>query len=121
MEITKSSRIIIKEIMYSLSIATTSFQGDDGITAQLLHCFQSYLLSDFSDRSTIQYILYYFNIFLQNFLLLHIKQKRFYKTFDRFYKISDIVYNVHNFATQPIMHIKCVYNSISLQDFNIIL
>ena len=29
--------------MYSLSIAVTSFLGDDGITAQLLHCFKSYL------------------------------------------------------------------------------
>lgn len=43
MEITKSNRIIIKQIMYSLSIAITSFLGDDGITAQLLHCFKSYL------------------------------------------------------------------------------
>lgn len=43
MEITKSNRIIIKQIMYSLSIAVTSFLGDDGITAQLLHCFKSYL------------------------------------------------------------------------------
>jgi len=65
MEITKSNIIIINEIMYSLSIATTSFQGDDSITAQLLHCFQSYLLSDFSNKDIIQHILYYFNIFLQ--------------------------------------------------------
>ena len=43
MEITKSNRTIIKQIMYSLSIAVTSFLGDDGITAQLLHCFKSYL------------------------------------------------------------------------------
>ena len=50
MEITKSNRIIINEIMYSLSTAITSFHGDDSITAQLLHCFQSYLLSDFSDK-----------------------------------------------------------------------
>ncbi len=50
MEITKSNRIIINEIMYSLSIAITPFQGDDSITAQLLHCFQSYLLSDFSNK-----------------------------------------------------------------------
>ncbi len=53
MEITKSNIIIINEIMYSLSIATTSFQGDDSITAQLLHCFQSYLLSDFSNKDII--------------------------------------------------------------------
>lgn len=44
MEITKSNRTIIKQIMYSLSIAVTSFLGDDGITAQLLHCFKSYLI-----------------------------------------------------------------------------
>ena len=51
MEITKSNRIIINEIMYSLSIAITSFLGDDGITAQLLHCFPSYLFHRiFSDR-----------------------------------------------------------------------
>ena len=37
MEITKSNKIIINDIMYSLSIAITSFRGDDGITAQLLH------------------------------------------------------------------------------------
>ena len=42
MEITKSNRIIINVIMYSLSIAITSFTRDDGITAQLLHCFWSY-------------------------------------------------------------------------------
>jgi len=30
--------------MYSLPIAITSLLGDDGITAQFLHCFQSYLL-----------------------------------------------------------------------------
>ena len=35
MEITKSNKIIINDIMYSLSIAITSFRGDDGITAQL--------------------------------------------------------------------------------------
>ena len=34
------------------------------------------------------------------------KQKRFYKTFDSFHKTSNIVYNVCNFATQPIMYIK---------------
>ena len=28
-------------IMYTNSIAITSFRGDDGITAQLLHCFQT--------------------------------------------------------------------------------
>ena len=50
MEITKSKRIIINEIMYSFSIATTSFCGDDSITAQLLHCFQSSLLSDFPTK-----------------------------------------------------------------------
>lgn len=44
MEITKNNRTIIKQIMYSLSIAVTSFLGDDGITAQLLHCFKSYLI-----------------------------------------------------------------------------
>ena len=43
MEITKSNRIIINEIMYSLSIAITPFHRDDSITAQLLYCFQSYL------------------------------------------------------------------------------
>ena len=37
MEITKSNKISINDIMYSLSIAITSFRGDDGITAQLLH------------------------------------------------------------------------------------
>ena len=37
MEITKSNKIIINDIMYSLSIAITSFRGDDGITARLLH------------------------------------------------------------------------------------
>ena len=63
MEITKSKRIIIKEIMYSLSIATTSFRGDDGITARLLHCFQSYLLSDVPTKDIIQQILCFFNIF----------------------------------------------------------
>ena len=41
------------------------FKRDDSITAQLLHCFQSYLLSDFSDKHIIQHILYYFNNFLQ--------------------------------------------------------
>ncbi|MEE1351055.1 MAG: hypothetical protein UHM23_03245 [Clostridia bacterium] len=35
MEITKSNKIIINDIMYSLSIAITSFRGDDGITARL--------------------------------------------------------------------------------------
>ncbi len=44
MVITNSKRIIIKQIMYSLPIAITSLLGDDGITAQFLHCFQSYLL-----------------------------------------------------------------------------
>ena len=34
------------------------------------------------------------------------KQKSFYKTFDSLYKIPNIVYNVRNFATQAIMHIK---------------
>ena len=34
MEFTNSKRIIINVIMYSLSIAITSFRGDDGITAQ---------------------------------------------------------------------------------------
>ena len=53
MEITKSNIIIINEIMYSLSIATTSLSRDDSITAQLLHCFQSYLLSDFSNKDII--------------------------------------------------------------------
>ena len=28
-------------IMYTNSIAITSFRGDDGITAQFLHCFQT--------------------------------------------------------------------------------
>ena len=64
MEITKSKRIIINEIMYSLSIAITSFQGDDGITAQLLHCFQSYLLTDFSDKNNIQTYFLLFKLFL---------------------------------------------------------
>ena len=32
-------KVIIYIIMYTYSIATTSFLGDDGITAQLLHCF----------------------------------------------------------------------------------
>jgi len=64
MEITKSKRIIIKEIMYSLSIATTSFHGDDSITAQLLRLFRSHLLSDFSNKIIIQHNLYYFNIYL---------------------------------------------------------
>ena len=74
MEITKSKRIIIKVIMYSFSIATTSFQGDDGITAQLLHCFQSYLLTDFSIESIIQHILYYFNILLQKSTMYYTKR-----------------------------------------------
>ena len=42
MEITKSNRIIINDIMYSLSIAITPFARDDGITAQLLRLFWSY-------------------------------------------------------------------------------
>ena len=50
MEITKSNRIIINDIMYSLSIATTSLHGDDSITAQLLRLFRSYLLSDFPTK-----------------------------------------------------------------------
>ena len=53
MEITNSNRIIINEIMYSLSIATTSFHGDDSITAQLLHCFQSYLFHRITPTNTI--------------------------------------------------------------------
>ncbi|MBQ2284507.1 MAG: hypothetical protein II244_02435, partial [Clostridia bacterium] len=32
-------KVMIYIIMYTYSIAITSFQGDDGITAQLLHCF----------------------------------------------------------------------------------
>ena len=99
MEITKSKRIIINEIMYSFSIATTSFRGDDSITAQLLHCFQSYLC-----RISPTKILYnIFHIFSTSFCK---KQKRFYKTFDSFYKIPNVIYNMWNFATQPIMHIK---------------
>ena len=38
MEITKSNKIIIKDIMYSLSIAITSFERDDSITARLYAC-----------------------------------------------------------------------------------
>ena len=72
MDITKSNRIIIKEIMYSLSIATTSFKRDDSITIQLLHCFQSYLLSDFPTK-----ILY--NIF-------YIISTSFYKNSNAIYK-----------------------------------
>ena len=34
MEITKSNKIIINEIMYSLSISLTSLHRDDGITAR---------------------------------------------------------------------------------------
>lgn len=60
MEITKSNRTIIKQIMYSLSIAVTSFLGDDGITAQLLHCFQILPLSDCSDFDIIYYLLIHF-------------------------------------------------------------
>ena len=52
MDITKSNRIIINEIMYSLSIAITPFfKRDDSITIQLLHCFQSYLLLDFPTKT----------------------------------------------------------------------
>ena len=59
MEITKSKRTIIKQIMYSKSIAITSFHGDDGITAQQLHCFKSYLYRNNPTR-----VLY--NIKIQN-------------------------------------------------------
>jgi len=37
-------KVIIYIIMYTYSIAITSSLGDDGITAQLLHCFKSYLI-----------------------------------------------------------------------------
>ncbi len=47
MEINMIDRSIINEIMYSKSIATTSFLGDDGITARLLPLFRSYLFAGF--------------------------------------------------------------------------
>jgi len=46
-------KVIIYIIMYTYSIAITSFQGDDGITAQLLHCFQSYLYVGFLQHKGI--------------------------------------------------------------------
>ena len=79
-------KVIIYIIMYTYSIATTSFQGDDSITAQLLHCFQSYLLLDFSNENIIHNILYHFNIFLQ--------------------KLQCVFYNMRDLAISPIMRIK---------------
>ena len=67
MEITKSNIIIINEIMYSLSIATTSFHGDDSITAQLLHCFQSYLYRIAPTRYIIHHNPIIFKIFYKEY------------------------------------------------------
>ena len=68
-------KVIIYIIMYTYSIATTSFRGDDGITAQLLRSFRSYLLLDFSNKNILQHILYFLNIFLENYNVLYKKTK----------------------------------------------
>ena len=65
MEITKSNKIIIKDIMYSVSIAITPFSRDDSITAQLLHCFQSHLWVGFSRHLYYTIFSNYFNIFIK--------------------------------------------------------
>ncbi len=52
-------KVITYIIMYTYSIATTSFQGDDSITAQLLRLLRSYLANIIYKKLT------FFNIFTE--------------------------------------------------------
>ena len=83
MDITKSKRTIINEIMYSKSTSyhlcflVYSYKRDDGITARFSHCFQSCPLPEKSGKKIIHHITDYFNTFSKTFAFLCPREKPF--------------------------------------------